>query len=176
MGGEPVTAAPGRNGLRITLIAAVVVLALTCVVGGLFSYLSYEDRREAKAEQERYGDVLESASAEAEAFINIRYDDAQASIDQVAAGATGEFREQYESSTESVIQVLQDNQSIMDGEVIWAGVVDLDSDSARVIAATAGTVANVTTDNEPVERNFRLQLDLVLEDGAWLTNNLEFVG
>ena len=59
---------------------------------------------------------------------------------------------------------------------MWAGVVSLDEDSARVIAATTGTVANTGTDNKPVARNFRLQLDLELVDGEWLTSNLEFVG
>ena len=34
-------------------------------------------------EQQRYTDILESASTEATAFVNIRYDDAQASIDAV---------------------------------------------------------------------------------------------
>ena len=56
----------------------------------------------------------------------------------------------------------------MEGEVLWAGVVDVDQDSATVIAATSGTVANQQTDNQPVARNFRLRLDLVLEDGQWL--------
>ena len=64
----------------------------------------------------------------------------------------------------------------MDGKVLWAGVVDVDQDSATVIAATTGTVANVQTDNKPVARNFRLKLDLVRSDGRWLTTNLEFVG
>lgn len=164
------------TGLRSTLVASVLVLAAVCVVGGYFSYQRHDDRQQAEIEQKRYGDVLRSATTEAEAFINIRFDDAQASIDKVAAGATGEFREQYESSTESVIQVLEDNESIQEGEVVWAGVVDLDNDSARVIAATTGTVANVASDNQPIERNYRLQLDLVLDDGVWLTNNLEFVG
>ena len=40
----------------------------------------------------------------------------------------------------------------------------------------SGTVANKATEDEPVARNFRLQLDLELVDGEWLTSNLEFVG
>jgi Mce-associated membrane protein len=64
----------------------------------------------------------------------------------------------------------------MEGEVLWAGVVDVDEDSATVIAATSGTVANRQTNNQPVARNFRLRLDLVREDGRWLTNDLQFVG
>lgn len=170
--------APGRGSrsrLNLALYLAVLLMACTCVVGGVMSWRAHEERSADAAEQERYGEVLEAARAEAEAFINIRYDDAQASIDKVAEGATGEFREQYSSSTEGVIEVLQQNESVMEGEVLWAGVVDLDPDSATVIAATEGTVANKQTDNQPVVRNFRLKLTLVREDGRWLTSDLEFV-
>jgi Mce-associated membrane protein len=164
-----------RVRLNIALYVLALVVACVCVVGGVVTWRTHDDRSGDAAEQERYGDVLASATAEAEAFINIRYDEAQQSIDEVAAGATGEFREQYTSSTDGVIEVLEENRSVMDGEVLWAGVVDVDNDSATVIAATTGTVSNNQTDNKPVVRNFRLQLDLVLEDGRWLTRDLQFV-
>jgi Mce-associated membrane protein len=127
------------------------------------------------AEQERYADILESASTEATAFVNIRYDDAQASIDAVMEGATGAFRDQYAKSTDGVIQVLTENKSIMVGEVLWTGVVAQDPDSATVIVATSGTVQNKQTGDEPVARFFRLQLQLVSEQGRWLTSDLQFV-
>lgn len=160
----------------IALYVATVLLACVCIVGGVMAWRTHEARERAQAEQERYGDVLAAASGEAEAFINIRYDDAQASADRVAEGATGEFKKQYSSSTEGVLQVLKQEKSVMEGEVLWAGVVGVDNDSATVIAATSGTVANKSTNNQPVARNFRLRLDLVLEDGQWLTNDLQFVG
>ena len=78
--------------------------------------------------------------------------------------------------TDGVVQVLQQNKSVMDGEVLWAGVVDVDQDSATVLAATTGTVANTQTGNKPVARNFRLQLDLVSRTASWLTSDLQFVG
>ncbi len=126
-------------------------------------------------EQDRYSDILASASKEADAFVNIRYDDAQASIDAVMAGATGDFRDQYAKSTDGVIKVLQDNKSVMTGEVLWTGVVAQDPDSATVIVATSGTVQNTQTENKPVARYFRLQLQLVSEKGKWLTSDLQFV-
>lgn len=127
------------------------------------------------AEQQRYADVLDSASTEATAFVNIRYDQAQTSIDKVMAGATGDFREQYSKSTDGVIQILQQNKSIMIGEVLWSGVVAQDPDSATVIVATSGTVQNKQTGDKPVARYFRLQLQLVSEKGKWLTSDLQFV-
>jgi Mce-associated membrane protein len=127
------------------------------------------------ADQQRYADILHSAATEATAFVNIRYDDAQASIDAVMEGATGAFRDQYSQSTDSVVKVLQDNKSVMTGKVVWSGVVAQDPDSATVIVATSGTVQNKQTDNKEVARYFRLQLQLVREDGRWLTNDLQFV-
>lgn len=172
---DATSAARERSGLDLALAALVVVLLAMSVIGGVLAWQAREDRAEAATEQERYGAVLAAARSEADAFINIRYDNAQASIDEVAEGATGEFREQYTSSSGQVIEVLQQNESVMEGEVLYAGVVDVDQDSATVIVATEGTVANKQTDNQPVGRNFRLQLELVYEDGRWLTSDLQFV-
>jgi len=175
-GGGPVKVATTLSRPNIALYVATVLLACVCIVGGVMVWRTHESDDRAQAEQERYGDVLVAATDEAEAFINIRYDDGQASADRVAEGATGEFKKQYSRSTEGVLQVLKQEKSVMEGKVLWAGVVDVDQDSATVIAATSGTVANEQTKNQPVARNFRLRLDLVREDGRWLTNDLQFVG
>ena len=175
-GGGPVKALGSVSRRHIALYVATVLLACVCVVGGVMVWRTHDVRDRAQADQERYGDVVDAASDEAEAFINIRYDDAENSIDRVAEGATGEFKKQYSSSTKGVLEVLKQEKSVMEGKVLWAGVVDVDQDSATVIAATSGTVANQQTNNQPVARNFRLRLDLVREDGRWLTNDLQFVG
>jgi Mce-associated membrane protein len=157
------------------LYLALLLVACACVFGGVLAYQARADRSDARTDQERYGDALASARAETEAFINIDYREAQESIDKVAAGATGEFKKQYTESADSVLEVPEQNESVMDGEVTWAGVVSVDQDSATVIAATTGTVANKASQGEPVARNFRVQLTLELVDGEWLTSNLEFV-
>ncbi|MGZ4496028.1 MAG: hypothetical protein ACXVWZ_01005 [Nocardioides sp.] len=167
---------PGHPTLNVVLYAVALVLACASVVGGVLVYQAHAQASDDAVVQDRYGAVLAAARTEAEAFINIDYQDAQSSIDKVASGATGSFRKQYATSTKGVIQVLQQNRSVMDGHVVWAGVVAVDQDSATVIAATSGTVANVQTKNQPVARNFRLKLDLVRSGGRWLTSNLEFVG
>lgn len=175
-GGQPPTAAPGsRVRLDILLFVVALLLACACAFGGVLVAQEHRDRGRAADEQERYGDVLAAARDEVEAFINIDYRDAQRSIDAVAEGATGDFAEQYDSSRAGVLDVLERNESVMDGEVLWAGVVDVDTARATVIAATTGTVANASTDNKPVSRYFRLRLDLVEVDGRWLTSDLEFV-
>ena len=176
-GDKPVTAGPGtRTRLNIGLFVVALVLACACVFGGVLVVQQHRDDQRAQEEQERYGAVLSAARDEVEAFINIDYRDAQASIDAVADGATGDFAEQYDSSSDGVVELLEREKSVMDGEVLWAGVTDLDSDSATVLVATTGTVQNQSTGNEKVARLFRLKLDLEKVGDRWLTNNLEFVG
>ena len=175
-GDQPVTARVGGRGLTIALGVLVVLLAVGVVVGGFYVVRERQDREQAAADQERYGDVLAAAREEIEAFVNIDYTNAQQSIDAVAAGATGDFAKQYDTSTKDVVQILTRAKSVMDGKVLWAGVVDVDKDSATVIVATTGTVSNTQTGDKPVARQFRIKVDLVREDGAWKTSNVEFVG
>lgn len=176
-GDEPVTPRPGsRTGLNIGLFVVALVLTCACVFGGVLVLQQHRDGQRAQEEQERYGAVLAAARAEVEAFVNIDYRDAQASIDAVAEGATGDLAEQYGSSSAGVVELLEREKSVMNGEVLWAGVTDLDADSATVLVATTGTVQNQSTGNEKVARDFRLELDLEKVDDAWLTHDLEFVG
>ena len=166
-----------RRGLNIGLYAVALLLALRAWSSApCWSVRSTRTAQRAAAEQERYGDVLAAARKEIEAFVNIDYTEAQESIDAVAAGATGDFAKQYDTSTKDVVKILTQAKSVMKGEVLWAGVVDADSDSASVIVATSGTVANTSTGNKPVARQFRIKVDLVREDDAWKTSNVEFVG
>jgi Mce-associated membrane protein len=184
--------APSRVRMNLVLYVLALVAAASCVVVTVAvvralqadertalpgsGAVQVESLEEASAEEQaRLADVIRSATDVATAFVNIRYDDAQASIDQVKAGATGAFRQQYEKSTGGVIEVIERNKSVMTGEVLWAGVVNADDDSATVVVATSGTVANTQTGDQPVARNFRLQLELVKEDDAWLTSDLQFV-
>lgn len=165
-----------RARLPVALVALAVLLLVACVVGGYAAYREHDNRAAANAEQERYGEVLEAARQTATAFVNIDYRDPQASFDAVAAGATGEFLEQYEGSTESLVELLTTNESVMTGDVRAAAVTGIDADSATVIVATNGSVSNVSSDEEQTARDFRLRLDLLLVDDVWRTNNLEFVG
>lgn len=128
-----------------------------------------------KTEQQRYADILASASQEATAFLNISYTDAQTAIDAVMAGATGDFKAQYAKATDALVELLTTNKSVRTGKVLWTGVVAQDPDSATVILATTGTVSNNQTGNQPKAENYRIQLQLVSEEGRWLTSDLQFV-
>ena len=75
------------------LTVLVALLLLLAVLGAALAGAGARRPGRRRDRQERYGDVLAAANAEATAFVNLRYDRAAEGIDAVAAGATGDFRD-----------------------------------------------------------------------------------
>ena len=201
-GGEPVTTEPptgdgSRVGLNVTLWVVVVLCGALALTGAWWLVANDDEATAAtsssragdtiddtrikalpladEAEQERNAAVIDAATKMANAFLNLDYEDVEASTEAVKALATGPFLSQYEQSTKSLQKIAKRAQSVQTGEVVWAGVVAVDEDSATVIVASSGSVSNKTTDFKAVPRNYRVQVDLVREDDAWLTRDLQFV-
>ncbi len=67
------------------------------------------------------------------------------------------------------------NQAVSNGEVLEAGIVSDDDDSARVLVVADSTVTNAASE-QPQKRHYRLQMDLVRDGDRWLVSDLQFVG
>jgi hypothetical protein len=128
-----------------------------------------------KAEQERTAAQLEAASKMVTAFVNFDYQDPDRTIEAVKSMATGAFLSQYSKGAKDLEKLATEAQSNMVAEVVWTGLVAGDEDTATAIVATSGTVKNKTTNFQPEARNYRIQLELVREDGRWLTKDLQYV-
>lgn len=126
-------------------------------------------------EQERVAAQIEAASKMVTAFVNFSYQDADATIEAVRSMSTGTFLQQYSKGATDLKRIATQAKSEMDAEVVWAGLVAGDDDSATVIVATSGTVKNQTTKFQPEARNYRIQVELVREDDRWLTRDLQYV-
>ncbi|PKH41853.1 hypothetical protein CXG46_08320 [Nocardioides alpinus] len=120
-------------------------------------------------------EVAEAARTEALAFLTVDHTDMDPLIDAVLAGATGEFKEQYESQREMLASEAVRTEATSAGEVVALGVGDLDDETATVLIAANSTVTNTSTGSEGQVRYYRLRLDLVREDDRWLTSNVQFV-
>ncbi len=202
-GGEPVTAPTpederSRVRLNVALYAATVVLGCVAVFL-LFLHVSSNDdevdgtevapgagqdvgrgivqpvKLADEAQQERVADQLAAASDMVTSFVNFDFKDADATIEAVKEKSTGTFLQQYEKGAADLEKLATEAQSTMVARVVWAGLVAGDKDSATVIVATSGHVTNKTTEFKEEARNYRIQVELVLEDGEWLTNDLQYV-
>jgi hypothetical protein len=168
-------AAPAARPGRAALLALVGMLLLLAVLGGALVARTRADRADARVRGERYGAVLDAADREVTSVVNLRYDRA-ASLDAVAAGATGPFRDRYLRSSAHVARVLTRHRSVSTGQVVWSGVSSVSPDRATVIVATTGTVSNASSHGRPRPRDLRFSVTLLRIGDHWLASDVRFVG
>ncbi|MFD5429477.1 hypothetical protein ACFWI9_29095, partial [Streptomyces sp. NPDC127084] len=95
--------------------------------------------------------------------------------ENVLRGATGDFKKEFAAQTGELTKLVAANRSVSQGQVLEAGITRADEKSARVLVVADSKVTNTAAPDGRV-RTYRLQLDLVLEGGRWLTSDVEFVG
>jgi Mce-associated membrane protein len=93
----------------------------------------------------------------------------------VLRGSTGDFRKQFQAGSKNLTSLVTANKAVAKGQVLDAGLVSSDADSAVVLVVADSTVTN-TASPKGEQRHYRLQLSLVLHDGQWLVSDLTFVG
>lgn len=161
----------GRRG-AIWWIGALSVV-LVALVAGIVVLLGRDEPADERLTAAHH-DVAAAASAEALAFLTVDHRTMDVVVERVLDGATGEFREQYESQSRRLTREATRTRATSAGEVVALGVSELDDDSATVLVAANSTVSNTRTE-EPQVRYYRLELGLVREDERWLTSTLRFV-
>ncbi|MET9681104.1 hypothetical protein [Streptomyces coeruleorubidus] len=150
------------------------LVAATVSTTALTLWLAFGLYEQREADQRRQG-ILAAARQSALNFTSLDYRHYDRDSANVLAGATGEFKEQFTAQTDQLTKLVAQNKSVSEGQVLEAGIVRSDEDSARVLVVADSKVTN-TAAPEGEARTYRLQLDLVHKDGRWLTSDVEFVG
>ncbi|MEU2260052.1 hypothetical protein ABZ557_07150 [Streptomyces sp. NPDC019645] len=164
------TVAAARHGRAVAALlasATVVTTALSLWLG----FLVHEQH----ADEQRRQDILAAARRSALNFTSLDYRHYGRDSANVLKGAAGEFKEQFAAQTAELTKLVAANKSVSEGQVLEAGIARSDERTARVLVVADSKVTNSAAP-EGQSRTYRLQLDLVLEGGRWLTSNVEFVG
>ncbi|MFD6170536.1 hypothetical protein [Streptomyces coeruleorubidus] len=163
----------GLRPVRPGVLTAGLVAA-TVVTTALSLWMAFGLYQQREADQRRQG-ILAAARQSALNFTSLDYRHYDRDSANVLAGATGEFKKQFTAQTDQLTKLVAQNKSVSQGQVLEAGIVRSDEDSARVLVVADSKVSN-TAAPEGEARTYRLQLDLVHRDGRWLTSDVEFVG
>ncbi|WP_232789931.1 hypothetical protein [Streptomyces jeddahensis] len=149
---------------------AAATVATTALTGWLSVQL-YEQHEDGQRRQ----DILAAARQSALNFTSIDYRHYDRDSRNVLKSATGDFKEQFAAQTEELTKLVAQNKSVSEGQVLEAGITRSDERSARVLVVADSKVTNASVPSGE-SRTYRLQLDLKLVDGRWLTSGVEFVG
>ena len=157
---------------RLVLFAVLALVAAAAMVGTgvLAPRISA-----ASARDDRRVEVLHTARQQAINFTTLDYRHLDVDLGRVLKGSTGDFRKQFQAGAKDLTTLFTTNKVVSTGEVLEAGLVSSDSDSARVLVVADSTVVN-TASPKGDKRHSRIQLDLVRHGDRWLVSDLTFVG
>ncbi|WP_055494598.1 hypothetical protein [Streptomyces sp. TP-A0356] len=161
-----------NEGRRRALSAALVAATLLTTALSVWLGVRLSEQR---ADDLRRQDILAAARQSALNFTSLDYRHYGQDSGNVLKGATGDFKKEFAAQTAELTKLVARNKSVSEGQVLEAGIVRSDARSAQVLVVADSKVTN-TAVPEGQARTYRLQLDLVREQGRWLTSGVEFVG
>ena len=149
----------------LALAAVAAVLAVVFLANRLGDVADEEARRQ---------EILQTARQQGVNITTLDYQTVDEDLQRVLELSTGTFRKEFRSGTNDLTDLVVKNKAVSTGEVLEAGIVTADSDSARVLVVADSTVSNGSS-AQPQVRHYRMQLDLVRRGTRWLTSTLTFV-
>lgn len=151
-----------------------VVITTVIVALAAASLLLGRQLRHAQPTDARRDQATHAARLEAINLVTLDYRHIDTDVDNVLAGATGDFRDQYAKDKVKVKDVVIKNEVTSTGNVLESGVVTSDPDSVTVLVVVDSTVHNKASKDAQV-RHYRMQLEMSRQGGRWLTSSLEFI-
>ncbi|MGB3771489.1 MAG: hypothetical protein WBF79_16820 [Rhodococcus sp. (in: high G+C Gram-positive bacteria)] len=150
----------------------VYVLVLL-VLGGVAITLVVIDHRTTQdaAQRER---LLAGARQTALNMTTLQADSAQADVDRLLAGASGDFLSQFQDRQSDFVDVVGQAGVNSTGTVVAAGIESTDGNCAIALVAADAQVANVE-ETTPTPRAFRFRIRVCEVDGNITADNVEFV-
>ena len=107
-------------------------------------------------------------------LMSLDYNDAKGSVQRVLDGATGQFKEDFESQSDALIKGLADAKVVTTVSVQSVAVQEHSDDSAVVLVAAQSQATNVQ-DARKAPQKFRVVVTLATDNGQLKTSQVDFV-
>jgi Mce-associated membrane protein len=159
---------PWRRDMVLVLVLLVALIGL-----GWVGLRWYDGNQLAAAHQA----ALAAAKQTTVDFVSISASSVDGDLQRIADGATGDFKDEFTRGMPQVRQAVVENKVESTGQVLRAGLVSGDLDSAVVLVAIDASVKNVGAPDGRLS-HYRIQVDLATDpdSGRWLVSRLQFVG
>ncbi|TQF75280.1 hypothetical protein FK531_03740 [Rhodococcus spelaei] len=155
----------------MSLIGVVAVLVVALVAAGIVLLF---DRNSANERDARRGQFDQVARQTVLNLTTIKPDTAKEDVDRILAGASGEFKSEFDGRQDPFVSVVKEAGVTTVGKIIESGVQSEDGDTARVLVAARADVS--TPDNsQNGPRDFRMRVTVTDADGTMTASKVEFV-
>ena len=174
--GEPFDGAPGsaidspvRSMRQAVLFGLAIVVSLSALVGWL-GFRAYQ----AHQEQALQSQLVQAARQGALNLTTIDWQHAEGDMQRILDGATGQFRDEFASRSQSFIEAVKQAKSTSVGTITEAGLESEGGGHAQVLVAAT---VKVSTDgaSEQVPRAWRMRITVQKDGDQAKVSNVEFV-
>ena len=179
--GVPPLSPARSDGRRLKIVIALLsALLFVAVVVAAFLGLQWRTTVNRYDTQQAAAEAVAAATAQAHAaadklavaLTSNDPDSFDATDQAILDGTTGEFKEQYEKTSNDLRQVMRDTKTRSSGKVIDSAVQSATADEVVVLLLVNQTVSNATVPEPRVDRN-RMKMTMTKVDGHWLASKVE---
>jgi Mce-associated membrane protein len=152
---------------------AVVAAALVVIVGlGTLAVIAVRATGHRSAGSGNQGTVSAVGGQLAVDFTSFDYRHLDAEFAATAKRATPAFAKTYLKQSQSVASIIAKAKAVSSSQVVSTGVKSLTATSAVVLVALNDVTKN-TQSPKGTTQYFRMEVDLVRQNGQWLANQVE---
>ncbi|MCW2889532.1 MAG: Mce-associated rane protein [Streptosporangiaceae bacterium] len=155
-----------RGAVLVVAVLSVVTIALAATVVLLWSWKNDLNAKESAAQ-----DGLNAATSAAQDFSSYDYRTLDSNIKTTADTTTGTFRQQYLSTMNQVRQTAQQQQTVVVGTVLKAGIEQLGAGQMVAVIFLNQETSKLNQARGTDQYRLRLTVDKV--KGRWLVSKLE---
>lgn len=165
----PVASDRGGRGSLGWIVA--LVLALVLVAAAV--WLVFERNAALERDTQRNA-FVQTARQTVLNLTTIKPDTAKDDVDRILAGASGEFKSEFDGREDPFVSVVKQAGVTTVGKIIESGFESQDGDTARVLVAARADVSTPDgSENGP--RDFRMRVTVTDNDGTMTASKVEFV-
>jgi Mce-associated membrane protein len=164
---------PGPSGQAAVRLATVLGVAMVVVLATLVGWFGFRVHQSHQAQAQR-SLLLQAARQGALNLTTIDWQHADADVQRILDGATGQFHDDFSARSGPFVDVVKRAKSVTVGTVTEAGLESETADTAKALVAVTVTTSNAGT-AEPQPRAWRLRMFVQKIGDQAKVSNVEFV-
>ncbi|EME20950.1 hypothetical protein, partial [Rhodococcus triatomae] len=158
---------------RLRRVAAIVAAVLIVVLLGTTGWLLVEQNAADDRDAQRNA-FVQTARQTVLNLTTIKPDTAKEDVDRILAGASGEFKAEFDGREDPFVGVVQEAGVTTVGKIIESGLESQDGNTAKVLVAARADVSTPDgAQNGP--RDFRMRVTVTDDGGTMTASKVEFV-
>jgi Mce-associated membrane protein len=161
---------PRRDRLRLSLTAALLIVAALGALAGWLGFRAHESHQRAQ-QREMF---LQAARQGALNLTTISYSEVNADIQRILDSSTGGFYDDFQKRAQPFVDIVKQAQSKSKGTITEAGLESVQGDSAQALVAVTVTTSNASA-AEQQPRSWRMRINVQKVGDTPKVSNVEFV-